>query len=50
MRRGQNGLWGCAAVCAGAFILLALILPSDFWWFVLGVGLIFAGIWVIRRC
>lgn len=50
MRRGQHGLWGCVAICAGVIIMLALILPTDFWWFVLGVGLICGGIWYIRSC
>lgn len=32
----------------GVFVLLALILPSSFWWFVLGVFLIYIGICVLR--
>lgn len=48
MRGGRSGIYGCAAICAGVIILLALILPTDFWWFILGTGLICAGIWYLR--
>jgi hypothetical protein len=39
---------GCLAVALGVIILLAMILPAGFWWFVLGVGLIVFGIWLSR--
>ena len=29
-------------------IILALVLPAGFWWFVLGGALIAAGIWLLR--
>ena len=32
----------------GVFVLLALILPTSFWWFVLGAVLIYVGACVIR--
>lgn len=48
-RRGKrfNSL-GCLAVLAGVVIILALILPSGFWWFALAVALICAGVWLVR--
>lgn len=39
---------GAYIVCAGIFIILALILPSGFWWFFLGVALIVIGIMIFR--
>lgn len=32
----------------GVFVLLALILPPSFWWFVLGAVMIYVGACVIR--
>ena len=39
---------GYLAVCVGAFILFALILPSWFWWLVCGGLLVWGGIWLLR--
>ena len=39
---------GCLVALLGVFVLLALILPSSFWWFVLGAFLIYLGLCVIR--
>ncbi len=50
MRWGRRFLWGCIAIGMGIFILLALLLPAGFWWFLLGAGLIGIGIWYIRCC
>ena len=50
VRRGRCGLWGLAAIGLGLIILLALILPSEFWWFFLAAGLIGLGIWCLRCC
>lgn len=50
MRKGRNHFWGCAAIIAGVMIFLALVLPTDFWWFALAVVLVGAGIWFIRSC
>ena len=47
---GRCGLWGLAAIGLGLIILLALILPSEFWWFFLAAGLIGLGIWCLRCC
>ena len=49
MRRRNRGNWcGHAAVCVGAVILLALILPTCFWWLVCGGLLVWGGIWMLR--
>ena len=40
VRRGRCGLWGMAAIGLGLIILLALILPSEFWWFFLAQALL----------
>ncbi|MBR5094275.1 MAG: hypothetical protein IK095_04200 [Oscillospiraceae bacterium] len=50
MRRGRCGLWGIAAIGAGIFILMALVLPSQFWWGFLALGLIGVGVWYLRCC
>ena len=50
VRRGRCGLWGFAAIGAGLFILLALVLPAEFWWFFLAAGLIGLGVWYLRCC
>lgn len=50
MHRGGNYiLIGKTAICVGIIIILALVLPSQFWWFVLGISLICIGIW-LRKC
>lgn len=50
LRKGKSMLLGLVAILAGLFILLALVLPKEFWWFALGVGLIGLGLWYIRCC
>ncbi len=50
MRRGRRSIWGAAAILAGVMIILTLILPAEFWWFVLGVALIGYGVWYCRCC
>jgi len=50
VRRGRRCIWGFAAIVAGIFILLSLILPSQFWWFLIAVCLIAVGIWYLRCC
>ena len=37
------------ALIAGVLVILALVLPSTFWWFALGIILIAAGICICRR-
>lgn len=50
MRKGRNNIWGFVAIITGVVIFLALILPTEFCWFILAVVLIGAGIWFIRSC
>lgn len=51
MRGGKRSFnFGCIAIITGIVIILALILPSSFWWFMLAVALIAAGIWYMRCC
>lgn len=46
--RRNNGI-GLIAILAGVVILMAMILPAGFWWFILAVLLIAVGIWY-NRC
>lgn len=50
MRRRRNKQYGIGKlfIIAGTLILLAMILPGQFWWYVLGVSLISFGIWYNR--
>ena len=48
MRRGRRCLWGLCAILLGLLILLALVLPPEFWWFALAAGLIGYGLWTVR--
>ena len=50
MRRGRHCMLGFVAISAGLIIILSLVLPSAFWWFLLAVLLIGFGIWYIRCC
>lgn len=50
MRKGRNNIWGCVAIFAGIIIFLSLVLPTEFWWFILAAVLIGAGIWFLRCC
>ena len=47
-RRRRGSACGCAAVCVGTVILLALILPTWFWWLICGLLLVCGGIWMLR--
>ena len=50
-RRGGGNLShraGCMTVYVGIFVLLALVLPPSFWWFTMGVVLIYAGCWIMK--
>lgn len=47
-RRKQDGI-GKLLIIAGTLILLAMLLPGQFWWFVLGITLISLGIW-FNKC
>ena len=50
MRRGRRCLWGLVAVILGLVIMLSLILPPQFWWFLAAAALIGFGLWYIRCC
>lgn len=50
MRRGHRGLWGCVAIIAGFVIILSLVLPTAFWWFIFAALLIVLGVWFMRCC
>ncbi len=47
-RRNKTIGWIIAA--AGVMVILSLVLPTSFWWFILGVFLICVGISITRRC
>jgi len=49
MKNFHRGGCGLAAICAGVIIILALVLPSQVWWFLLAAGLICFGVW-LNRC
>lgn len=50
MRRSGMNLWGVMAIACGMVIILSIVLPKSFWWFVLAAALICGGIWLIRCC
>ena len=51
VRRGRGGgILGCVAIVAGLVIILSLVLPTEFWWFIFAAALIGLGIWYIRCC
>ncbi len=47
-RRRPRLLLGVFLIAVGAIIILSMILPAGFWWFILGLGLIALGIWFLR--
>ena len=50
MRRNNMNTLGLIAVGAGVLIILSLVLPTSFWWFVLSGLRIGAGVWLLRCC
>lgn len=51
MRRKHCGnLFGIICIIAGLMIVLSLILPTGFWWFLIGASLIGFGIYLNRSC
>lgn len=50
MRKGRGGIFGCIAIFAGIVIILSLVLPTEFWWFIFAAALIALGIWYLRCC
>lgn len=49
MKRKNRTIGGIIA-CAGVIVVLSLVLPTSFWWFVLGIFLICVGVTIMRRC
>ncbi len=49
MRRHSKTI-GRILACAGVMVILSLVLPTSFWWFILGVFLICVGITIMKRC
>lgn len=48
-RRGPCPWVGMLLVIVGGLIILSMILPKDFWWFILGGAMIGAGLYFMRR-
>ncbi len=48
MRRSGRRTLAAAAILIGIGIILAIVLPTNFWWFLLAGILIAAGLWFIR--
>ena len=40
---------GIVLAGTGLMIILAMLLPTSFWWFALGLALIALGIWILKR-
>ena len=49
-KQGWGQMWGRIAIVAGLLVLLSRILPSGFWWIMLGVSLISAGLYMKHCC
>lgn len=50
-KRGKNsGVIGLGAIFLGIVIILSLVLPGTFWWFVLAIALIAGGLFFIKSC
>lgn len=49
MRNSKKNWIAAISILAGVVIILSLVLPSQFWWFVCAAGLIGFGIW-LNRC
>ena len=47
-RRRPGSVLGLVCILAGLVIILSMILPAGFWWFILGATLIAIGIWLLR--
>lgn len=47
-RRRPNWMLGMICILVGLFIILGMILPKAFWWFLLGVALVAVGVWLLR--
>ena len=48
MRKGPCTFFALIAIVSGTIIILSLILPTQFWWFMLAAALICLGAWLFR--
>ena len=48
MRRGRRSIWGCVAILVGLVIILSLVLPGEFWWFIFAAALIALAVGIVR--
>ena len=49
-RRPWPNTLGLICVALGVLVILSMVLPSGFWWLLLGIGLIVFGLYLIKRC
>ena len=49
MGRRCNNKWGYIAICVGVIIIMKLILPTEFWWFLFAAFLIALGLWRMKN-
>lgn len=49
LHKGRHPIFAMIAILLGIVIILSLVLPSQFWWFVLAACLIAFGVW-LNRC
>ena len=48
LRKGPCALFAVIAISSGVVIILSLILPTQFWWFMFAAALICLGVWLFR--
>ncbi len=48
LRKGPCALFAVIAIASGVVIILSLILPTQFWWFMFAAALICLGVWLFR--
>lgn len=49
-RRPINNYFGMILIALGVLIILSLVLPSGFWWLVIGISLVVIGLAWSKRC
>lgn len=49
-RRKRGGILAYVALVIGILIVTSFIMPPGFWWFILGVCLVAAGLHATRGC
>lgn len=50
MRRGRHCFLALSLIVLGLVILMGILLPGVFWWFLLAAALLALGIWLLRCC